>query len=53
MRTHLIVLIIVLLGGNAAAQTLVTVDVPFEFVVNGMTLPAGHYNIIKSTKEPV
>jgi hypothetical protein len=44
-------LILVLLIGNAAAQTRAKVDVSFEFVVKGTTLPAGHYNILGHNNE--
>ncbi len=51
MKISLAVLIIVLLAGNVAAQTVMAaVDVPFEFVVSGTTFPAGHYNLIGANK---
>ncbi len=54
MKIFLAGLIIVLLAGNVAAQTVMaTVDVPFEFFVNGTTFPAGHYNLLLANKSSV
>jgi hypothetical protein len=39
-------------AGAAGAQELVVVDVPFPFVVNGHTLPAGHYEVRADDQDP-
>jgi hypothetical protein len=38
-------LLLALGAGSARAEELVVVTVPFPFVVNGHTLPAGHYDV--------
>ena len=44
-----LVLLFVLSAGSAFAQTkLAKADVPFDFTVNGKTLTAGNYSIVKS-----
>ena len=42
----LVVLLALIMVGESLAQTLrVKADIPFEFIVNGSTLPAGQYTI--------
>jgi hypothetical protein len=49
MKLHgyaLVVVLALLMVGDGVAQTIrVKADVPFEFIVNGATLPPGHYSI--------
>jgi hypothetical protein len=39
-------------AGVAGAEELVVADVPFPFVVNGYTLPAGHYEVRTDDQDP-
>ncbi len=49
MKLHgyaLVALLAAMMVGNSVAQTIrMKADIPFEFVVNGSTLPAGAYSI--------
>ncbi len=49
MKKQLCVLLglgLLLVGASASAQTVnMKVNVPFNFIVNGATLPSGEYNI--------
>lgn len=51
MKVRLLLVALVLLVANAAAQNrMTTADVPTEFMVNNILLPAGHYSIATSSE---
>jgi hypothetical protein len=44
--------VLAMCGGGSALASTIDVKVPFAFVVQGQTLPAGEYRLVRDTNDP-